>query len=94
MPRKIVSLRIDPADGPGGFRYALLMGKLKPVYLYRLRLLYAAPRYYAPQSINHYLEKRGLIRRTGRALPARRHEEYEITEAGRTAFDAALAAPE
>ena len=50
------------------------MGKLKPVYLYRLRLLYAAPRYYAPQSINHYLEKRGLIRRTGRALPARRHE--------------------
>jgi len=94
LPLKIVSLRIDPADGPGGFRYALPMGKLKPVYLYRLRLLYAAPRYYAPQSINHYLEKRGLIRRTGRALPARRHEEYEITEAGRTAFDAALAAPE
>ncbi len=64
-------------------------GKLKPMYLYRLRILSAAPRLYAPTSINRYLERRGLIARTGRigALPAQ--IEFAITDAGRAALAAA-----
>ncbi len=58
------------------------MTKLKPLYQYRLRILAAGPRFYRPIAVNRYLEKRGLIRRTGRLLPPLGLPEYEITVAG------------
>lgn len=60
--------------------------KLKPMYLYRLRLLAAAPRFYAPSALNAYLERRGLIARTGRTHPDETSVEYAITGAGREAL--------
>ncbi|MDR7035829.1 MULTISPECIES: hypothetical protein [Methylobacterium] len=62
------------------------MDKIKPTYLYRLRLLEAGARFYAPQNTNRYLEKRGLIRRTGRLHHDGRSFEYEITDSGRDAL--------
>ncbi|AWN43660.1 hypothetical protein U8607_11290 [Methylobacterium durans] len=62
------------------------MRKIKPVYLYRLRLLQDGPRFYAPQNTNRYLEKRGLIQPTGRMHANGWHQEYRITDAGRRAL--------
>ncbi|WP_449410013.1 hypothetical protein [Methylobacterium komagatae] len=64
------------------------MGKLKPMYLYRLHLLSGAPRFYGPDdNVLRYLERRDLIRRTGRMDAGRSRVEYEITEAGRAAYE-------
>lgn len=68
------------------------MGKLKPMYLYRLHLLTGGARYYAPDdNVLRYLERRGLIRRTGRTDVVQSRDEYEITEAGRTAYEESTA---
>lgn len=67
------------------------MTKLKPLYLYRLRILEAEPRCYAPSATNFHLERRGLIRQTGRCLPPKGYPEYEITDAGRKALRASIA---
>ena len=64
------------------------MAKLKPMYLYRLRLIVSAPRFYAPGAVNAYLERRGLIARTGR-VEADERIEFAITGAGREALAAA-----
>ena len=66
------------------------MSKLKPLYLYQLRRLLLGPRLYASQQAIAYLEKRGLVRRTGRDDLEQRKIEYAITEAGRAALEAAL----
>ncbi|GAA0257142.1 hypothetical protein LNAOJCKE_5699 [Methylorubrum aminovorans] len=65
------------------------MTKLKPLYMYRLRILGAEPRCYAPSATNSYLERRNLIQQTGRRLPSHGYPEYEITDAGRRALRAA-----
>lgn len=62
--------------------------KLKPMYLYRLRLLSGAPRYYASGAVNAYLERRGLIERTGRVHSSEPCIEYAITTSGREALAA------
>ncbi len=71
------------------------MGELKPLYLYRLHLLTGAPRFYAPgNTIVRYLERRDLIRRTGRLHADQARAEYEITEAGRAVYEASTAGRE
>ena len=68
------------------------MRKLKPMYLYRLRLLAAAPRFYAPSALNAYLERRGLIARTGRTHADERSVEFAITDIGREALGSGILA--
>lgn len=70
---------------------ATFMGELKPLYLYRLHLLTGASRFYAPDNnIVRYLERRGLIQRTGRKHAAQLREEFEITDAGRAIYEASI----
>ncbi len=58
------------------------MNELKPLYHYRLRILAEGRRFYRRTALNRYLEKRGLIRQSGRTLPPHGLLEYEITDAG------------
>ena len=64
------------------------MPKLSPQYLYRLRLLLPGPRFYRIHQIMDYLERHGLVERTGGLHPDRRYAEYVITAAGRRELEA------
>lgn len=65
------------------------MTKLKPAYLYQLRLVSYGPRFYARRHAIRYLEKLGYLQPTGRERAEERTLEYAITEAGRQALAAA-----
>ncbi|WP_232631098.1 hypothetical protein [Methylobacterium sp. Leaf118] len=65
------------------------MMKLKPAYLYQLRLVSYGPRFYARRHAIRYLEKLGYLQPTGRERAEDRTLEYAITEAGQQALAAA-----
>lgn len=65
------------------------MMKLKPAYLYQLRLVSHGPRFYVKRHTLRYLEKLDYVTLTGRQRPEDRAVEYAITELGRQALEAA-----
>lgn len=62
------------------------MRKLAAGYHYRLRMLMGRPRFYKPDAVMRWLQRRALIEATGQEEADGRRVEYAITDQGRDAL--------